>query len=125
MTSRIATVAAIAAWCCLTHGVEAQPTQVDEDAARWVADALLEIETVKVGMTRTQLLALFNIEGGIFTGLRRTFVYRRCPIIKVDVEFEAFGRPSRDVEGRVTLVESGQDVIVKISRPYLARQVID
>ena len=125
MSTRIARVAAIVAWCCLAHGVGAQPSQFDQDAARWIGDALLEIETVKVGMTRGQLLVVFDIEGGIFTGLRRTYVYRRCPIIKVDAEFEAFGRPSRDAEGRVTLVESDQDVITKISRPYLARQVID
>jgi hypothetical protein len=125
MSIRIAGVAVVAVWSCLAHGVEAEHSQLDQDAARWVGDALLEIETVKVGMTRGQLLAVFDIEGGVFSGLRSTYVYRRCPTIKVDVEFEAVGRPSRDVEGRVTMVESDQDVITKMSRPYLARQVID
>jgi hypothetical protein len=125
MSAPIARIAVIAAWCCLAHGVGAQPSKFDQDAARWVGDAMLEIETVKVGMTRGQLLALFDTEGGLFSGLRRTYVYRRCPLIKVDIEFEAFGRPSRDAEGRVTMVESDQDIIIKISRPYLARQVID
>jgi hypothetical protein len=125
MSIRIARAAVVAVWCCLAHGVGAQPVQLDQDATRWVGDAMLEIETVKVGMTRDQLFALFATEGGVFSGLRSTYVYRRCPLIKIDVEFEAVGRPSRDAEGRVTMVESDQDIIIKISQPYLARQVID
>jgi len=109
----------------LAHSVVAEPAPFDQDAERWVGNALLEIETVKVGMTRGRLLALFDTEGGVFSGLRRTYVYRRCPTIKVDVEFEAVGRPSRDAEGRVTMVESDDDLIMKMSRPYLAPQVID
>ena len=118
-------VAVVAVWSCWVHGVEAEPSRFDQDAERWVGEALSEIENVKVGMTRGQLLAVFDMEGGVFSGLRRTYVYRRCPTIKVDVEFEAVGRPSRDAEGRVTTIESDQDVITKMSRPYLARQVID
>jgi hypothetical protein len=125
MSIRIARVAAVLVWCCLALSVGAQPPQPDQDATRWVGDALLEIETIKVGMNRGQLLVLFNTEGGLFTGLRSTYVYRRCPLIKVDVEFEAVGRPSRDAEGRATVVQSEQDIITKISRPYLASQVID
>ena len=125
MSIRIARVAAAVVWCCSAHGAVAQTSSFDQDAAKWLGDALLEIETVKAGMTRDQLFALFGTEGGLFTGLRRTYVYRRCPTIKVDVEFEAVGRPARDAEGRVTLLESDHDLITKISRPYLARQVID
>jgi len=125
MSIRIAGVAVVAMWSCLAHSVGAEPARFDQDAERWVGAALLEIETVKVGMTRGQLLALFDTEGGVFSGLRRTYVYRRCPTIKVDVESEAVGRPSRDAEGRVTMVESDQDLIMKMSRPYLAPAVID
>ena len=125
MSIRIAGVAVVAVWSCLAHGAGAELSRVDQDAERWIADALLEIETVKAGMTRGQLLVQFATEGGVFSGLRRTYVYRRCPTIKVDVEFEAVGRPSRDAEGRVTMVESDQDLIIKISRPYLAPSVID
>jgi hypothetical protein len=123
MSIRIAVVTVVAVWSSLAHGVEAE--LFDQSAERWVGNALLEIETVKVGMTRGQLLAVFTMEGGVFSGLRRTYVYRRCPTIKVDVEFEAVGRPSRDAEGRVTMVESDDDLIMRISRPYLAHQVID
>jgi hypothetical protein len=125
MSIHLTRVAVAVVCCCLAHGAVAQHSRFDQDAANWLGGALLEIETVKIGMTRDQLFALFGSEGGLFTGLRRTYVYRRCPIIKVDVEFEAVGRPSRDAEGRVTMVESDHDLIAKISRPYLARAVID
>jgi hypothetical protein len=38
-----------------------------------------EMQTVKVGMTRKDLLRVFVIEGGLSTGLRRTYAYRNCP----------------------------------------------
>ena len=86
---------------------------------------MTRMETVKVGMTRADLLKVFTSDGGLFTGLRRTFVSRDCQYFKVDVEFEAVGRPGRDSEGRVTLLEGPADRIATISRPYLARLVID
>ena len=76
-------------------------------------------------MTRQALLAVFTTEGGLSTGLQRTFVSRDCPYFKVDVEFQAVGRPNRDGNGRVTLVEYSQDIIVKISRPYLQFTIAD
>ena len=96
-----------------------------QDHIAWVAGALKRMQTVKVGMTRDDLLNVFGTEGGLSTGLRRTFVSGDCPYFKVDVEFKAVGRPSRDGDGRVTLVEGPQDVIVKISRPYLQFSSVD
>jgi hypothetical protein len=91
----------------------------------WVTDVLRRIQTVKVGMTRGDLLKIFGTEGGLSTGLHRTYVSRDCPYFKVDVEFEAVGRPSRDGARRITLVEDNRDVIVKISKPYLQFTTID
>ena len=45
--------------------------------------------------------------------------------MKVDVEFKAVGRPSRDEEGRVTLVEGDDDVIERISAPYMQLSIMD
>jgi hypothetical protein len=83
------------------------------------------METTKVGMTRAELLTVFTIEGGLSTGLHRTVVSRACPYFKVDVEFEAVGRPNRDADGRVTLAEDPADRIVKVSRPYRQGAVTD
>ena len=76
-------------------------------------------------MTRADLLKVFTLEGGISTGLQRTFVYRECPLIKVYVEFEPVGRSARDAQGRVTLIESKEDTIKTISKPYLDELIID
>lgn len=99
--------------------------EIPQDHVTWVAQALKRIQTVKPGMTREALLKVFTTEGGISTGLQRTFVSRDCPYFKVDVEFKAVGRPDRDRDGRVTLVEGGQDIIVKISPPYLQFSTLD
>jgi hypothetical protein len=91
----------------------------------WVGEVLKHMQTIKAGMTRKKLLTVFGTEGGLSTGLQRTFVSRDCPYFKVDVKFRAVGRPDQDKDGRVTLVESNEDVIVKVSVPYLEFSVMD
>jgi hypothetical protein len=91
----------------------------------WVAEALKRIQTIKSGMTREDLLKVFTTEGGLYTGRRRTFVSRDCSYFKVDVEFKAVGRRDRDDDGRLTVVEGSQDIIVKISRAYLQFSILD
>lgn len=76
-------------------------------------------------MTRAELLKVFTTEGGLSTGLNRKYVYRECPYIKVDVEFEPVGRPARDTQERVTLLEADRDVIKNISKPYLEWSILD
>jgi hypothetical protein len=91
----------------------------------WVGRSLKQMQSVKVGMTRADLLKVFTTEGGLSTGLRRTYVYRECPYFKVDVECKPVDRPARDAAGRVTLVESGDDLIKSISKPYLGWSISD
>ena len=91
----------------------------------WVTDILQRVETIKPGMTRAELLKVFTTEGGLSTGLQRTFVSRDCPYFKVDVEFKAVGRPDRDPDGRVTLVEDSRDIIVRVSTPYIQFSIVD
>jgi len=103
----------------------AQTSPLFQRRTEWIAASLKEMETIKVGMTRADLLKVFTTEGGLSTGLQRTYVYRDCPYIKVDVEFEPVGRPARDLNGRVTLEEDRRDKITKISRPYLEWSIMD
>ena len=91
----------------------------------WVSEVLKRMEMLHPGMTRKDLFTAFTTEGGLSTGLRRTFVSRDCPYFKVDVEFQAVGRADRDADGRVTLVESDEDIILKISTPYLHASIVD
>ncbi len=83
------------------------------------------MEAVRPGMTREELLKVFKTEGGLSTGLHRTFVSQDCPYFKVDVDFEAVGRPDQGEDGRVTLEEDSRDIIVKVSRPYLQFTIAD
>jgi hypothetical protein len=105
--------------------LQAQRAQSSQAQTEWVANSLKEIQKIKAGMTRADLLNVFRTEGGFSTGLNRTYVYRECPYIKVDVEFEPVGRAARDKEGRVTLVEARGDIIKKISKPYLEWSIAD
>ena len=126
MTKRLLMIAASLFMLLLANSaLQAKRPQPSQSETEWVASSLKEMQQIKVGMTRADLLKVFTTEGGLSTGLDRTYVYRRCPYIKVDVEFEAVGRPARDKDGRVTLVEAGGDVIKKISRPYLEWSVTD
>jgi len=90
-----------------------------DEHTEWIAKSLQEIESIKVGMTRAQLLKVFKEEGGISTRKWRRYAYRDCPYIKVDVEFEVVGEPGAG------LSESPKDKIIKISKPFLERSTLD
>ncbi|HXG90721.1 MAG TPA: hypothetical protein VNJ02_20570 [Vicinamibacterales bacterium] len=100
-------------------------SQESQGQTEWIEKILKEIENIKVGMSRAELLKVFTTEGGLSTGLNRTYVYRECPYIKVDIEFEPVGRSARDTEGRVTLIEADKDVIKNISKPYLEWSILN
>lgn len=118
-------VASVFALALISSALSAQSSRRSHEQTEWIANSLNDMQTIKVGMTRTDLLGVFTTEGGLSTGLNRTYVYRQCPYIKVDVEFEPVGRPARDAEGRVTLIEANEDVIKTISKPYLEWSITD
>lgn len=127
MTRWLGACVCVATILVADHAISATsvPARTSSDHVTWVAETLTRMETIKPGMTRKDLLLVFTTEGGISTGLQRTFVSRDCPYFKVDVRFEPVGRPSRDPQGRATLVEDDRDVIAEISKPYLQRPVTD
>ena len=63
--------------------------QPDDDQAylQWLSKSLMFIQTIKVGMTRRDLLTHFTEDGGIQQVGSERYVYKQCPIIKVDVTF--------------------------------------
>jgi len=97
----------------------------DEEHCRWVSAALREMQSIRPGMTRAALLPVFTTEGGLSTRVSRTYVYRKCPYLKVDVGFKAAGKPRPDRDGRIGPGESPSDVIVSLSRPYLYWSIQD
>jgi hypothetical protein len=118
-------IASVSASSSIRFSHSAKQTPCSQDHQAWVTHALENMETVKPGMRREELLKVFTTEGGLSTGLNRRFVSRECPYFKVDVEFKAAGRSDRDTGGRVTLEEGPRDIIVKISQPYLQFSTTD
>lgn len=90
----------------------------------WVAKSLKEIQTIKPGMTRADLMKVFTKEGGIFSRTWDHLVYRECPYIKVDVKFRAVGERDKGSNGHLG-AGSDRDVITEISKPYLEWTISD
>jgi hypothetical protein len=113
--------AGIAVLCVVAVGAVAQSNSVaphsltDSEHTKWIASAMTSMQTIKVGMTRSDLLTIFSGEGGLSTTAQRTYVYQHCPYIKVDVKFAA-ASPSEELP---------TDKIIQISQPYLAWTVAD
>jgi hypothetical protein len=85
----------------------------DQAHLQWLSKSLESIKTIKLGMTRRELLTLFREDGGLqFMPIR--YVYKDCPVIKVDVTF--------------TVNDAGDhlnDRIKSISKPYLESPFFD
>jgi hypothetical protein len=100
-------------------GQERQASGFDEEHTEWIATALRSIQAIKVGMTRSELMKVFTTEGGLefksATTSQRTYVYRQCPYIKVDVKLAISSRYE----------DMPTDKITEISRPYLEWTVGD
>jgi hypothetical protein len=95
----------------------AAQSQLAQTHNEWIVQSLKEMETIKVGMTRADLLKVFREEGGLSTRTERQYVYRECPYIKVTVNFETTG-PAK-------FPEDARDKIVKISQPFIQWSVVD
>jgi hypothetical protein len=92
-------------------------TKGPDDHIQWLAESLREMETIKPGMTRADLLRVFAEEAGLSTRIQRRYAYR--DFIKVDVKFE----PARSPEDKLT--EHSEDKIRDISRPFLEWSIQD
>lgn len=90
------------------------------DNTKWIAAALREMQTIKKGNTRADLLKVFREEGGLSNRTQRRYTYRDCPYIKADVTFEPVGEPDAKV-GQ----ESSKDIIGSISQPFLEWSIMD
>lgn len=105
--------------------VRAQSQLNTEKQAEWIASVIKDIQKIKVGMTRGEMRKVFGEEGGISTTRQRKYIYRGCPYIKVDFEFESRGPEIKDVRGVYMRPEFDLDVITKMSKPYLEFSIDD
>jgi len=116
MKSIILVIASIAVVAIVAFALQAQRNDDTAGHVQWVESSLKDIQTIKVGMTRKDLLTIFTTEGGISVPQSRQFAYKKCPYFKVHVEFE-LSQPDKRTE-------SPDDKIIKISKPYLEGSII-
>jgi hypothetical protein len=95
-----------------SHGKQAKKAEVKKDDAsahvKWVAQCLRDIQKIKPGMTKGELLKVFDEGGGLSSPRTQTFVHRECPLMQVDVTFEPHVGDN-----------PGTTKIATISKPYL------
>ena len=94
----------------------ANPEPCAQNHEAWLKQVSGKIETIKPGMTRWDLLKVLRTEGtrrtfrigggGPPQVLRESFVSQDCPYLRIVVELAGRDDPN-------------QDVIVKVSKPYL------
>jgi hypothetical protein len=102
----------------------AKVLSADPALTRSMDQVLKDISSIQPGMTRGELLRVFMAEGGLATRDGQQFVYRRCPYIKVIVNFH---KPEdADVDwGNAPEEEWDHDVILSISKPFLESSAPD
>jgi hypothetical protein len=93
-------------------------SEIDWEHTKWIDSVMRSILTIKPGAARKDLLRIFAEEGGLSTRNHRTYAYKQCPYIKVDVEFASVGSNDK-------YTDMPEDKIVTISRPYLEYNIWD
>jgi hypothetical protein len=75
---------------------------------------LRDIEKIRPGMRRKDLLSVLTTEAGLSSRTQRTYVYKDCPYVKVTVHFKT-PEPEGSAPG-----EDPDDIIESLSSPCLA-----
>ena len=102
----------------------ADPLPTDTVLTRSLDRALKGVSSIQPGMTRGELLRVFTAEGGVSTRSTQQFVYRRCPYIKVVVNFREPADADDNWMGAPEAEWTG-DVIQSISKPFLEYPTTD
>jgi len=88
----------------------------DEDLTKKVREVMEVARAFKPGQTRRDLRKDFTTEGGLSDRAHRRYVWRACPIIKIDVVFKVRSDGWED---------SLDDEIVSVSKPFIESSVWD
>ena len=86
-----------------------------------VEQCLKDLESITNGMTRAQVGSKLRPDGGLRSASPVRFVHPECPYFKINVEFEF----KRDPADQNRAVESGDDKVIRVSKPSLERPVSD
>jgi hypothetical protein len=97
-----------------------QQSEEEEKHHKWLRERMEEAHSIKVGMSRAELLKVFDPDGGrdLIPPIR--YVLDSCSLIKVDVQFEIpKGTPIAH------LPPDNELKITSISKPYLEPMFMD
>lgn len=87
------------------------------DACALMEEALKIVGDLVPGVSRSEVEQDFKPDGGLqFFQNSSRYVFKKCPLIKVDIEFTHFEGQQDDLKS---------DQIIKISRPYLEYPFMD
>ncbi len=90
------------------------PAEEEQKHDAWLITKLEEVFSIRPGMTKADLLRVFEHDGGLQNTWPQRFVLRSCHLIKVDVEFnvpEGMAPASYPPDNELK--------IKSISKPYL------
>jgi hypothetical protein len=121
--ARVTAAVALAAFCLLIRPARSTAqvkvfTQEEGKHYAWLGDRLTEAYSVQVGMSRADLLKVFDVDGGLQRIPPERYILRSCDMIKVKVQFELPKGTSRD-----KLPPDIELKISAISKPYLERPI--
>ncbi len=88
---------------------------------QWVEKCLKDFESIKPGMTSSEIEKKFPMDGGLQSVSPVRFIHSSCPYFKIDVEF-AFKR-NPDDQNRA--IWGKEDKSTKVSKPYIERPALD
>jgi hypothetical protein len=91
--------------------------KINKDCTPWVENCLKDFQTIKAGMTRSEVESKFPMDGGLQSVSPVRFVHPTCPYFKIDVEFD-FKRNAAD-QNRA--IRGKDDKVMKVSKPYIER----
>jgi len=78
----------------------------------FIKQALKTVGELKIGDTRANLERYFRSDGGMQYSKPERYVYKKCPFIKIDVEFSL-------KRGNSWPTLSPEDTLISVSKPYL------
>jgi hypothetical protein len=84
---------------------------------QWLQERIREAKAIKSGMSRLELLKICDVEGGLQPIPATRYVLKSCPLIKVDVEFDAKASDPKTKDSEMK--------IIKVSRLYLDFTIAD
>jgi hypothetical protein len=94
-------------------------TADDQAHQKWLAARYAEAIAIKPGMSRADLLRLFDEDGGLQSIPAGRYVLKTCSLIQIEVKFDTkYGvdyKPIPDKDLRIT----------NVSKPYLAYMALD